>query len=167
MDRSGGDPEDIQVPCMASLEGLKWTSILVLFGRTSCVSFTKSTRRPLNVPFGRPQVRHGRSIDVHWTSTGPLGITSLSKLYLRFRRFITLVQTKKWFLWTMETAQAAENHGDRWGLTWCLRWGIYTSIATWTHSHNSLAAAKALSLRIYSHGLSLKLSQRPSQSGRE
>ena len=73
MDRSGGDPEDIQVPCMASLEGLKWTSILVLFGRTSCVSFGTSTRRPLNVPFGRPQVQYGRSIGVLWTSTCPLG----------------------------------------------------------------------------------------------
>ena len=73
MDRSGGDPEDIQVPCMASLEGLKWTSILVLFGRASCVSFGTSTRCPLNVPLGRPQVRYGRSIDVQWTSTCPLG----------------------------------------------------------------------------------------------
>ena len=25
---------------------------------------------------------------------------------------------KKWFLWTMAAAQAAENHGDQWGLTW-------------------------------------------------
>ena len=58
---------------MASLKGLKWTSILVLFGRTSCVSFDTSTRRPLNVLFGRPQVRYGRSINVHWTSMGPLG----------------------------------------------------------------------------------------------
>ena len=24
---------------------------------------------------------------------------------------------KKWFLWTMAAAQAAENHGDKWGLT--------------------------------------------------
>ena len=58
---------------MASLEGLKWTSILVLFGRTSCASFGTSTRRPWNVPFGRPQVRYGRSVDVYWTSAGPLG----------------------------------------------------------------------------------------------
>ena len=28
---------------------------------------------------------------------------------------------KKWFLWTMEAAQAAENHGDEWGLTWYLQ----------------------------------------------
>ena len=24
---------------------------------------------------------------------------------------------RKWFLWTMAAAQAAENHGDEWGLT--------------------------------------------------
>ena len=26
------------------------------------------------------------------------------------------VQTKKWFLWTVTAAQAAENHGDEWNL---------------------------------------------------
>ena len=67
---------------------------------------------------------------------------------------------KKWFLWTVAAAQAAENHGDEWGLTWW--WGIYTSIPTWTHSQNSLAAAEALSLKIPSHGTSPKWSQRPS-----
>ena len=36
-----------------------------------------------------------------------------------------------------------ENHGDEWGLTWCL--------PAWTHSQNSLAA-EALSLKISSHG---------------
>ena len=45
-----------------------------------------------------------------------------------------------WFkrknLWTMAAAQAAENHGDEWGLTWYLWWGIYTSIPFWTHSKN-------------------------------
>ena len=58
---------------MAFLEGLKWTFILVQFGRTNCVSFGTSTRRPLNVSFGRPQAQYGLDIDVHWTSTGPLG----------------------------------------------------------------------------------------------
>ena len=58
---------------MASLEDLKWTTILVLFGRTSSVPFDTSTRRPLNIVFGHPQVRYGRSIDVHWTSMGQLG----------------------------------------------------------------------------------------------
>ena len=66
---------------------------------------------------------------------------------------------KKWFLWTMTAAQAAENHGDEWGLTWYFLWGIYTSIPTWTHSQNSLAAAEALSLKISSHGTSLKWSR--------
>ena len=37
---------------------------------------------------------------------------------------------KKWFLWTMAAAQAAENHGNEWGLTWSLWLGIYTSIPT-------------------------------------
>ena len=65
----------------------------------------------------------------------------------RFRRFILLVQMKKkWFLWTMAVAQAAENHGDDWGLTWYLQWGIYTSILTLTHSQNSLSALTCFSL---------------------
>ena len=59
---------------------------------------------------------------------------------------------KKWFLWTMAAAQGAENNGDEWGLTWYFRWGMYTSIPTWTHTQNSLGAAKALSLKISSHG---------------
>ena len=79
-------------------------------------------------------------------------IISLSELYLRF---ILLVQTKRWFLWTMKAAQAAEKHGDEWGLIWYFLWRIYTSIPTWTHSQNSLAA-EALSLKISSHGTSLK-----------
>ena len=37
---------------------------------------------------------------------------------------------KKWFLWTITAPQAAENHGDEWGLSWYLRWGIYSSIPT-------------------------------------
>ena len=41
---------------------------------------------------------------------------------------------KKWFLWTMAAAQAAESHRDDWGLTWYLWYGIYGSIPTWTHS---------------------------------
>ena len=45
-------------------------------------------------------------------------------------------QKKKWFLWTMATAQTAENHGDEWGLTWYFGWGIYTSIPTWSHLWN-------------------------------
>ena len=34
---------------------------------------------------------------------------------------------KKRLLWTIAVAQAAENHGDEWGLTWYFPWGIYTS----------------------------------------
>ena len=51
---------------------------------------------------------------------------------------------KKWFLWTMAAAQAAENHGDEWCLTWFIQWGIYTSIPTWTHSQDSPAAAETI-----------------------
>ena len=60
-----------------------------------------------------------------------------TELYFRFRRFILLVQ-KKWFLWTMAAAQAAENHGDEWGLIWYLWWGTsgfdnYHKIAVHDH----------------------------------
>ena len=61
-----------------------------------------------------------------------------------------------------KTVQVTENHGDEWGFTWYLRWGIYTSIPTWTHSQNSLAA-DAMGLKIFFHGTSLKLSPKPSQ----
>ena len=54
-----------------------------------------------------------------------------------------------------------------WGLTWYLPWGIYTWIPTWTQSQNSQATAEALSLKISSHGTSLKLSQRSTQSAQE
>ena len=67
----------------------------------------------------------------------------------------------------MAAAQAAENYGDEWGLTWYFLWGIYTSFPTWTHSQNSLAAAEAPNLKISSHGASLKSLWRPSQSGLE
>ena len=57
-----------------------------------------------------------------------------------------------WFLWAMTAAQAAENYGDKWGLTRFLWWGIYTTVPTWNHPQNSLAAAQAQSLKISSHG---------------
>ena len=63
---------------------------------------------------------------------------------------------KKWFMWTIAAAQAAENHADEWGLAWYLRQGIYASILTWIHSQNSLAVAEGLSLKMSSHGTSLK-----------
>ena len=62
----------------------------------------------------------------------------------------------------MAAAQAAENHGDEVGLTWYFLCGIYTSIPTWTHSQNSLAAAVAPSLKISSH-LSNDLEDHPNQ----
>ena len=86
-------------------------------------------------------------------------ITSLSELYLRFRRFVLLVQTttKKDF-YQLSAVQAAEKHGDEWGSTWCLKWGIYISTPTWIHLQNSFAAAEALNLKISLHGTSLKWS---------
>ena len=63
----------------------------------------------------------------------------------------------------MAEAKVAENHGDWWGLTLYLKWSICTSIPTWTHWQDSLAA-EALNLKISSLETSLKLSQRPSQS---
>ena len=87
-------------------------------------------------------------------------ITSLSERYIRVRRFILLVQTKK--VISMNYSSSTSRWGE-WGLTWYLRWGIYTSIPTWSHSQNSLATAEALSLKISYHGTSLKWSRRPSQ----
>ena len=46
----------------------------------------------------------------------------------------------------MAAAQAAENHGDEWGLTWYFLWGICKSIPTWTHSQNSQVEAEAPTL---------------------
>ena len=53
------------------------------------------------------------------------------------------VRQKKWILWTMAAAQAAENHGDKWGLTWYLWWRIHTSIPTWTHSQNFTSSSRS------------------------
>ena len=67
---------------------------------------------------------------------------SLTKLLFRCRRFILLVQQKKWFLSTMAASQAVENHGDEWGFSWYLEWGIYTSIPIWNHQQSSVTAAE-------------------------
>ena len=90
-------------------------------------------------------------------------ITGLSELYFRSKKDLSFWhKRKKWFLWTIEATQEAENHGDEWGLIWSFLWGIYTSTPTWTHLQNSLAAAEAPSLKISSHGTSLKWSRRQS-----
>ena len=78
---------------LTSLEGLKWVSVLVLCGRMSCVSFGTSARCSLTVLYGRPQVWCECSIDVHWTSVGPLGnnisIKINNQTQLRLNRFLT------------------------------------------------------------------------------
>ena len=40
---------------------------------------------------------------------------------------------RKWFLWTL--AQAADKHGDEWGLTWYLWFGIYT-FKSWSNNQS-------------------------------
>ena len=98
-----------------------------------------------------------------WLKNPSAKITNLSELYFRFR-FILLVQKKN---------VISMNYGSTtsswklWRWVRLLRWGIYTSILTWTHSHNSLAAAEALTLKILFHGISLNWSQRLSQSAQE
>ena len=67
----------------------------------------------------------------------------------------------------MAAVKAAKNHGDELSLTRYLRWGIYTSIWTWTQSQNLLAAKEALTSEIYFHGASLKWSQKLSQPEKE
>ena len=92
----------------------------------------------------------------------------LASMNFAFRRLFCWYKWKKWFLWTMTAAQAVENHGDEWSFqTWYFWWELYTSIPTWAHSQNSLAAAETLSLRISSHGICLKWSWRASQSAWE
>ena len=74
-----------------------------------------------------------------------------------------LTLCKKWFLWAVVAAQAAENHGDEWDLTCYLGWGIYTSIPARTHSQNSLAGdAPSLKISKTSLQTSLKWWQWPS-----
>ena len=38
---------------------------------------------------------------------------------------------KKWFLWAMAAAQAAENHGDEWGLTILISYAMKRGIPLW------------------------------------
>ena len=42
---------------------------------------------------------------------------------------------KKWFLWTMAAAQAAENYGDEWGLTWYFLYSM--TIIVWSLSRKT------------------------------
>ena len=44
----------------------------------------------------------------------------------------------------MAAAKAAENNREECDLTWYLQLELYTSIPTWTHSQNWLAAVEAL-----------------------
>ena len=95
--------------------------------------------------------------------------TTLSELLFRCRRFILLMQTKKWFLWAIAEAQTIQKHGGEQCWTWYLQWRITTSIPTWTDSQNSIATAETQSWKTSSHGTSLKLLRpsRPSQSAQK
>ena len=64
----------------------------------------------------------------------------------------------------MAAAQATKNHGDEWCLSWYLRWGIHTSIPTWTHSQNSLAAAEAEFKDILPWNISQMIKDYPNQN---
>ena len=92
-------------------------------------------------------------------------ITSLPELYLRIRGFILLVQKK---VISMNYGSSRSNWKPwRWSRFDLTLWEMYASIPTWTHPQNWLAAAEALTLKMSSHGKSLKWSQRPSQSAWE
>ena len=67
----------------------------------------------------------------------------------------------------MAAVQAAENKGDEWDISWYLRWGMDTSIPTWTHSQNLKTATEALSLKVPFHGKSFRWSRRSSQLAQE
>ena len=92
------------------------------------------------------------SLTASWTLL--LQLLACLNFTLDSEDFFCWCKQQKWFLWTMATGQAAENHGDEWGMTWYLRWGIYTSTPDRTQSQNSLAPAEALSLKTSSHGTS-------------
>ena len=88
-------------------------------------------------------------------------IIDLFEFYFRIKRFILY---KKVISMSYGSNTTSWKPWHKWDLTWYLQWGIYTSIATSTHSQNSLAAAEAPSLKTSSDGKFLKRSERPSQS---
>ena len=93
-------------------------------------------------------------------------ITSLSELCFRFSRFITLEQTKKSdFYEPWQQHKLLKTTEMRFDLILTMR-DIYIN-SNLNPLKCSLAAAEALSLKIPSHGTSLKSSQRPSQSARK
>ena len=95
-------------------------------------------------------------------------VTSLSELFFRFRRWIMLVQTKS------DLYELRQQCKQLKATEVCQAWpdayneGIDSmlSILTWTHSQASLPAAEAPSLKISSHGTSIKWSRRESESAR-
>ena len=72
-------------------------------------------------------------------------ITSLSQLDFLFRRFILLVETKDVISMNYGSSKSSRKPW-RW-VRLIFTWRIYTSVPTWFHSQNSLAAVEALSLK--------------------
>ena len=66
-------------------------------------------------------------------------ITSLSKLLIRYKRIILLVQAKEVISIAMAAARVAVNHIDKWDLNWYLRWGIYRSTSIRAYSKRSVS----------------------------
>ena len=53
------------------------------------------------------------------------------------------------FLWAIAAAQAAENHKDKYSLSWYL-WGLNISTPNWIHLQNSVATAGKTQFERYS-----------------
>ena len=85
-------------------------------------------------------------------------ISSLSELHFRCRK-ITLLLHRRWLLWAIGAAHATKNHENEWGLTWYLKWGIYTLIPIWIKAQNLEAATEKPTSKISCHVACLKLSQ--------
>ena len=97
-------------------------------------------------------------------------IIDLSKLYIIFRRFIVGTNENKWFLWAKAAAQPTENHVDEWDLTWYFNLRLTVrniSISSNLNTLTKFTSSSRSSLKISSHGTSLKWSWRPSQSAQE
>ena len=84
-------------------------------------------------------------------------ITRLSELYFRVKKIYPFsTNGSNWKPWRWVRLDLIRSMRD-----------IYTSISTWIHSQNSMAVAEALSLKISSHGKSVKWSGRSYQSAWE
>ena len=79
-------------------------------------------------------------------------ITSLAELHLKCSRLFFWYGLKKWFLGAIAAAQATENHGDEWDLTWYLWWGYIHQFQPGHTNFSSRSTAEAPRLKIFCHG---------------